>query len=56
MRKVIDQHCSIIAAMRQSDNDRLAHVIREHMPGSPEEYIRIYEIRHGLRPQARRAV
>ena len=56
MRKVIDQHWSIITAMRGSDHDLLARLIREHMPGSPEEYVRLYEIRHGMRPQARRAV
>jgi DNA-binding GntR family transcriptional regulator len=49
MHRVISQHWAIIEAMRGSDNDLLARLIREHMPGSPEEYIRNYEIRHGSR-------
>ncbi len=49
MRRVVSQHWAIIEAMRGSDNDLLARLIREHMPGSPEEYIRNYEIRHGSR-------
>ena len=49
MRLVVSQHWAIIDAMRGSDNDRLAQLIREHVPGSPEEYIRNYHIRHGSR-------
>ncbi len=56
MQKVIRQHWSIIAVMRGSDNDRLAQLIRDHMPGSPEEYIRNYEIRYGRGSAFRRAV
>lgn len=49
MHRVVSQHWAIIEAMRGRDNDLLARLIREHMPGSPEEYIRNYEIRHGAR-------
>lgn len=56
MQGVIGQHWSIIDAMRGTDNDRLMQLIREHMPGSPEEYIRSYTIRHGRGSALRRAV
>ena len=56
MQNVIRQHWLIIAAMRGNDNERLAQLIREHMPGSPEEYIRNYEIRYGRDSAFRRAV
>jgi DNA-binding GntR family transcriptional regulator len=47
MAKVVQQHWAIIDAMKGTDNDRLVELIREHLPGSPEEYIRIYNIRYG---------
>ena len=56
MKKVVDQHWAIIEAMRGTDNDRLAQLIRDHLPGSPEEYIRIYEIRYGRPSGARQPV
>ncbi len=54
MEKVIAQHWAIIEAMRGSSHEALAAIIRSHMPGSPQEYIRNYERRYGrgasLRP------
>lgn len=47
MKKVVGQHWGIIDAMRGKDNNMLVRLIKGHLPGSPEEYIRIYEIRHG---------
>jgi DNA-binding GntR family transcriptional regulator len=47
MSRVVGQHWAIIAAMKAGDNQRLVELIREHLPGSPEEYIRIYNIRYG---------
>ncbi len=47
MEKVIAQHRSIIEAMRGRDHEKLVQLIRDHLPGSPEEYIRNYEIRYG---------
>jgi DNA-binding GntR family transcriptional regulator len=47
MRKVVQQHWAIIEAMKSSNNDHLVQLITDHLPGSPEEYIRIYNIRYG---------
>ncbi len=47
MEKVIVQHLSIIEAMRGRDHEKLVGLIRDHLPGSPEVYIRNYEIRYG---------
>lgn len=47
MERVIVQHLSIIEAMRGRDHEVLATLIRDHLPGSAEEYIRNYEIRYG---------
>jgi DNA-binding GntR family transcriptional regulator len=47
MKKVVDQHWAIIEAMKGRDNDRVVDLISAHLPGSPEEYIRIYNIRYG---------
>jgi DNA-binding GntR family transcriptional regulator len=52
MEKVVAQHWAIIEAMKGRDRDTLVQLVREHLPGSPEEYIRNYEIRYG-RQQAR---
>ncbi|MDQ0470605.1 GntR family transcriptional regulator [Labrys wisconsinensis] len=51
MAKVVAQHWAIIDAMKGSDHDRLVQLIRDHLPGSPEEYIRSYEIRYGRHPR-----
>jgi DNA-binding GntR family transcriptional regulator len=56
MKKVVDQHWAIIDAMKGNDNDRLVQLIRDHLPGSPEEYIRMYEIRYGRPSAARQSV
>lgn len=56
MKKVCDQHWAIIDAMQGKDTDRLVQLIRDHLPGSPEEYIRIYEIRYGRPSGARQPV
>jgi DNA-binding GntR family transcriptional regulator len=53
MAKVVAQHWAIIDAMKGRDHDKLALLIREHLPGSPEEYIRSYEIRYGRQPSER---
>jgi DNA-binding GntR family transcriptional regulator len=47
MQKVVAQHWAIIEAMKRRDQERLAQLVRQHLPGSPEEYIRNYEIRYG---------
>lgn len=47
MRKVVSQHWAIIEAMKGTDNQKLVELISAHLPGSPEEYIRIYNIRYG---------
>ncbi len=47
MQMVIGQHLSLIEAMRGRDNEKLLRLIQDHLPGSPEEYIRNYEIRYG---------
>ena len=49
MRRVVEQHWAIIEAMRGEDRAALVALIRAHLPGSPEEYIRTYEIRYGKR-------
>jgi DNA-binding GntR family transcriptional regulator len=53
MKKIVEQHWAIIDAMQGTDKDRLVQLIRDHLPGSPEEYIRIYEIRYGQRSAVR---
>jgi DNA-binding GntR family transcriptional regulator len=55
MERVVAQHWAIIDAMKGRDQDKLVQLIREHLPGSPEEYIRTYEIRYGRQPIARQA-
>ncbi len=55
MQRVVAQHWAIIQALRGTDHERLARLIREHLPGSPEEYIRNYEIRYGKDSSPRRA-
>ncbi len=47
MAVVIAQHWAIIEAMRGTRNEIVAELIRAHMPGSPDEYIRIYKRRYG---------
>jgi DNA-binding GntR family transcriptional regulator len=47
MKKVVAQHWALVDAMKGRDQDKLADLIRAHLPGSPEEYIRSYEIRYG---------
>lgn len=47
MQKVVRQHWEIIEAMKGADNQKLMRLIEDHLPGSPEEYIRIYNIRYG---------
>lgn len=47
MEKVVSQHWAIIEAMQGRDQERLVQLVRQHLPGSPEEYIRSYEIRYG---------
>ena len=47
MRKVVEQHWAIIEAMKGIDQERLVDLVRAHLPGSPEEYIRNYQIRYG---------
>ncbi|WP_160012269.1 GntR family transcriptional regulator [Rhizobium sp. 18055] len=47
MKKVVSQHWAIIEAMKGTDNQKLVELISAHLPGSPEEYIRIYNIRYG---------
>jgi DNA-binding GntR family transcriptional regulator len=56
MKKVVEQHWAIIEAMKGNDNDSLVQLIRDHLPGSPEEYIRIYQIRYGTQSTARQAL
>lgn len=56
MEKVVEQHWAIIDAMKGNDNERLVQLIRDHLPGSPEEYIRIYQIRYGNQSTARQAL
>lgn len=53
MKKIVEQHWATIDAMQGTDKDRLVQLIRDHLPGSPEEYIRIYEIRYGRRSAVR---
>jgi DNA-binding GntR family transcriptional regulator len=55
MEKVVAQHHAIIEAMQGRDHEHLIQLIREHLPGSPEEYIRLYEIRYGHQLDGRRA-
>jgi len=33
--------------MGNPDHAKLVELIRQHLPASPEEYIRIYKIRYG---------
>ena len=47
MRKVVRQHWAIIEAMKGTDTAALVSIIKDHLPGSPEEYIRLYNIRYG---------
>lgn len=54
MERVVAQHWAIIEAMKKRDQERLVELVRQHLPGSPEEYIRNYEIRYG-RQHAQRA-
>ncbi len=49
------QHWAIIKAMKGRDHEKLAQLIKDHLPGSPEEYIRLYEIRYGREPARRQA-
>lgn len=56
MKKVVDQHWAIIDAMKGNDHERLVQLIRDHLPGSPEEYIRIHQIRYGNQSTARQAL
>jgi DNA-binding GntR family transcriptional regulator len=56
MKKVVEQHWAIIDAMKGNDNERLVQLIRDHLPGSPEEYIRTYQIRYGNQSTARQAL
>lgn len=56
MKKVVEQHWAIIDAMKGNDNERLVQLIRDHLPGSPEEYIRVYQIRYGNQSPARQAL
>lgn len=54
MERVVAQHRALIEAMKGRDQERLVELVRQHLPGSPEEYIRNYEIRYG-RQHAQRA-
>lgn len=54
MEKVIEQHWAIIDAMRGISNEVVAELIRFHLPGSPEEYIRNHERRYGRGATLRR--
>jgi DNA-binding GntR family transcriptional regulator len=56
MKKVVEQHWAIIDAMKGNNNERLVQLIRDHLPGSPEEYIRTYQIRYGNQSTARQAL
>jgi DNA-binding GntR family transcriptional regulator len=47
MRTVVKQHWAMIKAMKGSDRDKLVELIRQHLPASPDEYIRLYGIRYG---------
>jgi DNA-binding GntR family transcriptional regulator len=53
MKRVVAQHWAIIDAMKGRDHDKLVELIKGHLPGSPEEYIRSYEIRYGRQPRER---
>jgi DNA-binding GntR family transcriptional regulator len=53
MDRIVAQHWDIIDAMKGRDHKKLAQLIRDHLPGSPEEYIRSYEIRYGRQPRMR---
>ena len=53
MRAVVKQHWAMIKAMKGSDHDRLVELIRQHLPASPDEYIRIYAIRYGTTKRVR---
>lgn len=55
MQRVIAQHWAIIDAMRGTSSKTLAEIIRSHMPGSPQEYIRNYERRYGRAAPLRQA-
>jgi DNA-binding GntR family transcriptional regulator len=54
MAKVVEQHWAIVEAMSGRDHARLVQLIKEHLPGSPEEYIRMYEIRYGRQAKPHR--
>lgn len=56
MKKVVAQHWAIIDAMEGRDHNKLVQLVRDHLPGSPEEYIRMYEIRYGRQPSERQPV
>ncbi len=47
MRVVVKQHWAMIKAMGNPDDAKLVELIRQHLPASPDEYIRIYKIRYG---------
>jgi DNA-binding GntR family transcriptional regulator len=47
MRTVVKQHWAMIRAMSKSDHVKLVELIRQHLPASPDEYIRLYQIRYG---------
>jgi DNA-binding GntR family transcriptional regulator len=53
MRAVVKQHWAMIKAMRGSDYAKLVELIRQHLPASPDEYIRIYGIRYGTAKRLR---
>jgi DNA-binding GntR family transcriptional regulator len=53
MKRVVAQHWAIIEAMKKRDQEKLVELVRQHLPGSPEEYIRSYEIRYGRQHAAR---
>ena len=47
MRKVEADHWAIVEAMKGSDVERLVEIVRAHLSGTSEDYLRLYEIRHG---------
>lgn len=47
MQRIVEQHWAIVEAMRSGQKAQLTELIRSHLHGSPEEYVRLYRIRYG---------
>jgi DNA-binding GntR family transcriptional regulator len=51
MRRIVEQHRAIIAALRGSSTEAYVRSVQEHFPSSPREYRKYFERKYG-RPDA----